>query len=187
MAFRGHCDGVKTMIIARSTQPQNFQCLCGQSSQKSATGYDRACRLLMYVRVLVSGTEARMCNVNVNNLLAISKSDFDNSGEPGPQAECVHATEATAEGGAVQRGRPQLQPCLTKYYWAVTDSKVLQLNGCMVHGSSWHTPPTKSFGLPSPLVPTSKARKELPGPWRTLFVTHTNPSICMRARRPALT
>ena len=29
-------------------------------------------------------------NVNVNNLLAISKSDFDNSGEPGPQAEGVN-------------------------------------------------------------------------------------------------
>ena len=29
-------------------------------------------------------------NVNVNNLLAISESDFDNSGEPGPQAEGVN-------------------------------------------------------------------------------------------------
>ena len=26
-------------------------------------------------------------NVNVNNLLAISRLDFDNSGEPGPQAK----------------------------------------------------------------------------------------------------
>ena len=32
-------------------------------------------------------------NVNVNNLLAISKSDFDNSGEPGPQAEGVNHLE----------------------------------------------------------------------------------------------
>ena len=33
-------------------------------------------------------------NVNVNNLLAISESDFDNSGEPGPQAEGVNHLEA---------------------------------------------------------------------------------------------
>ena len=32
-------------------------------------------------------------NVNVNNLLAISESDFDNSGEPGPQAEGVNHLE----------------------------------------------------------------------------------------------
>ena len=32
-------------------------------------------------------------NVNVNNLLAISKSDFDNSGEPGTQAEGVNHLE----------------------------------------------------------------------------------------------
>ena len=32
-------------------------------------------------------------NVNVNNLLAISKSDIDNSGEPGPQAEGVNHLE----------------------------------------------------------------------------------------------
>ena len=32
-------------------------------------------------------------NVNVNNLLAISKSDFNNSGEPGPQAEAVNHLE----------------------------------------------------------------------------------------------
>ena len=32
-------------------------------------------------------------NVNVNNLLAISKSDFDNSGEPGPQAKGVNHLE----------------------------------------------------------------------------------------------
>ena len=30
-------------------------------------------------------------NVNVNNLLAISESDFDTSGEPGPQAKVVGA------------------------------------------------------------------------------------------------
>ena len=30
---------------------------------------------------------------NVNNLLAISESDFDNSGEPGPQAEGVNHLE----------------------------------------------------------------------------------------------
>ena len=32
-------------------------------------------------------------NVNVNNLLAMSESDFDNSGEPGPQAEEVNHLE----------------------------------------------------------------------------------------------
>ena len=32
-------------------------------------------------------------NVNVNNLLAISIQDFDNSGEPGPQAEGVNHLE----------------------------------------------------------------------------------------------
>ena len=32
-------------------------------------------------------------NVNVNNLIAISESDFDNSGEPGPQAKGVNHLE----------------------------------------------------------------------------------------------
>ena len=32
-------------------------------------------------------------NINVNNLLAISKLDFDNSGEPGPQAKGVNHLE----------------------------------------------------------------------------------------------
>ena len=35
----------------------------------------------------------RLVNVNVNNLLAISKLDFDNSGEPGPQAKVVNHLE----------------------------------------------------------------------------------------------
>ena len=36
------------------------------------------------------GVRVSVCNVNVNvsNLLAIPESDFDNSGEPGPQAVC---------------------------------------------------------------------------------------------------
>ena len=34
-------------------------------------------------------TGHRVYNVNVNNLLAISRLDFDNSGEPGPQAKGV--------------------------------------------------------------------------------------------------
>ena len=35
-------------------------------------------------------TGHRVYNVNVNNLLAISRLDFDNSGEPGPQAKGVN-------------------------------------------------------------------------------------------------
>ena len=37
--------------------------------------------------------EQRHVNVNVNNLVAISIQDFDNSGEPGPQAKGVNHLE----------------------------------------------------------------------------------------------
>ena len=40
-----------------------------------------------------AATQLANVNVNVNNLLAISKSDFENSGEPRPQAEEVNHLE----------------------------------------------------------------------------------------------
>ena len=46
------------------------------------------CALCRFAAIL-----ERAVNVNVNNLLAISKSDFDNSGEPGPQADEVNHLE----------------------------------------------------------------------------------------------
>ena len=42
------------------------------------------------------GREHVNVNVNVNNLLAISRLDFDNSGEPGPQAKGVNHLECGA-------------------------------------------------------------------------------------------
>ena len=38
-------------------------------------------------------TTCNVCNVNIHNFLAISKLDFDNSGEPGPQAKGVNHLE----------------------------------------------------------------------------------------------
>ena len=43
--------------------------------------------------MLAAGLRSCKCNVNVNNLLAISIQDFDNSGEPGPQAKGVNHLE----------------------------------------------------------------------------------------------
>ena len=50
------------------------------------------CRCLRGMRALLGlpSTAIVNVNVNVNNLLAIFESDFDNSGEPGPQAEGVN-------------------------------------------------------------------------------------------------
>ena len=48
------------------------------------------CTAEMWPRVCVPRVNVY---VNVNNLLAISESDFDNSGEPGPQAEGVNHLE----------------------------------------------------------------------------------------------
>ena len=76
-----------------------------------------------------NGYTATDLNLNVNNLLAISESDFDNSGEPGPQAEgknyletplrqlhVAHRTSSCAKrGGHVQlcskpRGARGIEP-----------------------------------------------------------------------------
>ena len=46
-----------------------------------------------FVCSLFSAVTVLHVHVNVNNLLATSKSDFDNSGEPGPQAKGVNHLE----------------------------------------------------------------------------------------------
>ena len=45
-------------------------------------------------------------NINVNNLLAISKLDFDNSGEPGPQAKGVNHLETHSDNCTQLTGPP---------------------------------------------------------------------------------
>ena len=45
-------------------------------------------------------------NVNVNNLLAISRLDFDNSGEPGPQAKGVNHLETPSDNCTQLTGAP---------------------------------------------------------------------------------
>ena len=80
----------------------------------------------------------RNVHVNVNNLLAISKLDFDNSGEPGPQAVHVHAA---VSGPAVQdkhcltlRSSPRLD--LTRTARATVRAAVLSM-----HLLQWARPP----------------------------------------------
>ena len=51
--------------------------------------------------------------VNVDNLLAIPESDFDNSGEPGPQAEGVNQLEIPLRQLHVPDGASSCANCLS--------------------------------------------------------------------------
>ena len=97
-------------------------------------------------------------NVNVSNLLAISESDFDNSGDPGPQAEGVNHLETplrqlhvTHRASSCAKRGGHVKLCLKPRGARGIEPETIRRRGQLLS-----RPPTTGQGVP-PCVPPCTA------------------------------